>query len=409
MRRIAAVFASRRSDRSDAASTAASTTKTEQTQATNKSAKTRFFRTISRKSKAVDPVLNRLNSSDLQPPSSSSSSSGAPTTPDDDHRSLLRPSKAWLSHPPDSNLGSFHRLDPPSHDPRFVFTSSRPLAASPSTLNTDTDDDVSETSSFSPDLSKPPERSVPLPAPDYLLALTSGNLAPPFSPPPLLDVPGAPAYPRSSNFRRVLPRIETLESTMHRTRLQRRLKQRPDLSQSEMRSIAPFAGRRAAPRPRLSLQLDDTAVRTGAARPYSAGLRRWADRPCFEDRVQVLLAENAPPAKGGDVLWTRVAPATECGVAALEFSVSTEILAGFYEDLPREHDPSSSPAPSLDPPRLDTQLSLNFTPTPSPVDTKPASMPAVIVQSPPVPTPAPVSKPTQPLGTFSVLDRPLPH
>ncbi|KAI0638162.1 hypothetical protein C8Q77DRAFT_1070480 [Trametes polyzona] len=374
MRRIAAVFASKRSDRSDAASSTAAASSTDHSSPAQKQSTakphTRFFRSISRKSKPVDPVVNRLNSSELHPPSSSSSSSGAPTTPDDDRGSLLRApvSKAWLPLPPSldhrstTSLHHAELLTP--HDRSSFHSTPRPRAAPSRQSTLDTEDDSSEESSAAPDLSRPPERATPLAAPAYLLALTSNHLRPPFAPPPLLHVPGCPIFPRSCNPRRALPCTHSLESSMHRTRLQRRL-QRGDLTPSESRSIASFAGRRSAPRQPLSLQLDDNAVDHRHIKPFSPGLRKWADRPCFEDRVQVLLAENAP-ADNGEPAWTRVVPATDCGVAALEYSVALELLAGLYEEEPlRLEEPrASEPGPiPLDILRLDTQLSLDLSPS----------------------------------------------
>ncbi|KAI0661007.1 hypothetical protein C8Q70DRAFT_1052829 [Cubamyces menziesii] len=401
MRRIAAVFASKRSDRSDAASSTAASSAPDNHSAPHAHKKepakphTRFFRSISRKSKPVDPVVNRLNSSELHPPSSSSSSSGAPTTPDDDRGSLLRApvSKAWhtLPHPAEPHSPSaFLHPEPPPPDRLPFHSPFRSRAAAPSRQSTlDTEDDSSEESSVAAhDLSRPLERSTPLAAPAYLLALTSNNLRPPFAPPPLLHEPGCPLFPRSCNPRRTLPYADSMESTMHRKRLERHL-QRGDLSPSERRSIASFAGRRTALKERLSLQLDDNAVEYKHIRPYSSGLKRWADRPCFEDRVQVLLAENLPLGSTDEPRWTRVAPAQESfGVAALEYSVALELLAGLYEDdLPGDHtqpepeleresrapEPSSAPLDFL---RLDTtHLAFDLSPplSPSPVTLSPSS------------------------------------
>ena len=321
--------------------------------------------------------------------------------------------------------------------------------AHPRDNDTDTDDDVSEESSLAPDLSRPPERAPPPPLPpaEYLLALTVTRLQqPPSTPPPLVELPGRPAFPRSSNASRGLARAESLASTMHRTRLQRRL-QRSDLAPAETRSIAPFAGRRAHPSPpsppAAVHPFDDTAVRPGLVKAYSAGLRRWADRPCFEDRLLVLLAEDVPRPgllSVGEPRWTRVAPATACGVEALEFSVSVEILAGFYEDLPRETRapaPAPAPAPSpsqpqqaqLGPLRLDTQLPLGASlalalAQSSPVDASPVSPSASSVAASPTvtasssqlqlqlasapPPPPPREKPAQPTGECLSLPLTLP-
>ncbi|KAI0375613.1 hypothetical protein BV20DRAFT_5422 [Pilatotrama ljubarskyi] len=421
MRRIAAVFASKRSDRSDAASSTAASSNLDHSSSSQKQSSTvkphtRFFRSISRKSKPVDPILNHISSSDLHPPSSSSSSSGAPTTPDDDHGSLLRApvSKAWhsLPHPVDPHTPSpSHHLPGQTapHD-RAPFHSSPPTFPTPSSQSTlDTEDDSSEESSVAPDLSRPPERAAPpLDAPAYLLTLTSNSLRPPFAPPPLLHVPACPLYPRSSNPRRALSYRDSLESTLHRTRLQRRL-QRGDLTPSERRSIASFAGRRAAPRDRPSLLLDDNAVDHTHVKPFSAGLRKWADRPCFEDRLQVLLAENLPPAgldADAELPWTRVAPATGFGVAALEYSVALEMLAGLYEEeAPGKLEPRGSepdPVLPLDFLRLDTQLSLELAPplsqsptTASPSTSSEPQSPASSL-SPTAPASAPAAMPSMP-------------
>ncbi|KAI0650787.1 hypothetical protein C8Q79DRAFT_405922 [Trametes meyenii] len=395
MRRIAAVFASKRSDRSDAASSTAASSPPDHNALPTKpqlpaKPHARFFRSLSRKSKPVDPVVSRLSSSERHPPSSSSSSSGAPTTPDDDRGSLLRAheSKAWhplppLPHPLDHHsTSSFLHPDPAPHDRAAFHSLPRPRAAPSRQSTLDTEDESSDESSVAPDLSRPPERSIPLPAPAYLLQLTSSSLRPPFAPPPLLHVPGCPLYPRSCNPRRALPYADSLQSTLHRTRLQRRL-EHGDLSPSENRSIASLAGRRSAPKARLSLQLDDNAVDDYRhIKPFSAGLRKWADRPCFEDRVRVLLAEDAPVGTGEEPAWTRVVPATDFGVAALEYSVGLELLAGLYEeDVPGVQEPrGSDPAPvSIDFPRLDSQLSLDLTfsltppPAPSPMGLSPSS------------------------------------
>ncbi|KAI0719579.1 hypothetical protein C8T65DRAFT_706257 [Cerioporus squamosus] len=382
MRRIAAVFASKRTDRSDAASSTAASaaTSTDAAQSTAKpSSSKRFFRSLSRKSKPpVDPVVNRLSSTELHPPSSSSSSSGAPTTPDDDRGSLLRApaNKAWLSLPPvDPRLGSFHHLEPAPHD-RTRFPVAPRSPATPSTLDTE-DESSTEESSIAPDLPKAPERAVPLTAPAYLLALTSNNLRLPYAPPPLLHVPGRPMFPRSCNPRRSLPCSDSLETTMHRKKLQRRL-HCGDLSPAEARSIAPFAGRRNAIKERLELHMDDVAVRVGRVRSHSVGLRRWVERPCFEDRTLVLLAENIPASPHSEPQWTRVAPATGFGVAALEFSMTLELLADLYEDnVPSDqHGQTAAPdASALGYLRLDTQLTLDLAPalTQSPTALSPSS------------------------------------
>ncbi|KAI0750707.1 hypothetical protein C8Q80DRAFT_1217669 [Daedaleopsis nitida] len=413
MRRIAAVFANKRSDKSDAASTApssyAASTTTDATHQTTKpapSSSKRFFRSLSRKPKPVVPAVNRLSSSDIHPPSSSSSSSGAPTTPDDDRGSLLRvpANKAWLSpsYSLDSRLGSFQHLEPVPYDRRHSALPPRPTA-SPSTL--DTDDDSSEESSVAPDLSRPPERQLsPMTAPAFVLALTSSNLRPPFAPPPLLHVTGAPVFPRSCNAQRVLPHVDSLETTMHRKKLQHRL-QRGDLSPSESRAITSFSGRRVAPKDRLSLHLDDTAVREGRVLAHSPGLRKWADRPCFEDRLLVLLAENVPA--HGEPLWARVSPATAFGVPVIEFSLALELLAGLYEDdLPREPETQASnlDAYALGYLRVDTQVSLDLGPSltqsPSSLSTS-SSIPPSPVTMPSPPPPSSFKQPQSSAGSSS--------
>ncbi|OCH94134.1 hypothetical protein OBBRIDRAFT_789656 [Obba rivulosa] len=376
MRRIAAVFASKRSDRSDATSSQNDAhSASSHTYPTSKSV-TRFFHTLSKKAPPPTAPVESPLSTRTHPPSSSSSSSGAPTTPgDDDHNSLL---------PPPSKRGSWTnggeplaRLTSPAGE-ATVAHARLPQQRGPSPprhLQHDYHDDSSEddrsdaeSSPSQPTLRKaptpvsaacPPQIYEPPLAPvAYVRALTLNGLAEPFAPPPLLHVPGRPLFPRSCNTRPALANSppESLRIRMFKQRLLRRLE--GGLMPAEERMLAPLGGRRR-PLPRPSLHFDDTAVPADAVQgvaSHSEGLRKWVSRLCFEDRLVVYL----PSAHADEeVVWTRVCAGL--GVAALEFSEGLELLAygadaegapggGFQDADPPSGTPSSLSPASSDPP-----------------------------------------------------------
>jgi hypothetical protein len=169
-----------------------------------------------------------------------------------------------------------------------------------------------------------------------LRALTLAGLVPPFSPPPLLHLPGKALFPRSSNAHGALVRAESVRTWMLKKALVRRLERRKGarpLSVSEERSIAPFAARTPGEGAcRSSFQLDEGAVRGSDKKrigAFSAGLRTWASRPPFEDRVAVF----APDMAGG-IAQTRVAGRPGLAVDSLEVSPGLEALAGLRDGEP---------------------------------------------------------------------------
>ncbi|CAG7848267.1 SubName: Full=Related to proteophosphoglycan ppg4-Leishmania braziliensis {ECO:0000313/EMBL:CCA67025.1} [Serendipita indica DSM 11827] len=168
-----------------------------------------------------------------------------------------------------------------------------------------------------------------------LHALTLDALVPPTSAPPLVQTPSAVPFPRSSNKVHLHPAIVNIIHAQHsplhmeilRKRLLRRIERRV-LTATEQSSIQPLATRSAKPRDANKRRLpaaeetyeDSKAVGGG----WSKGMKRWAMRPCFEERVVVW----KPHASG--VIARSVERDNRCGVAALEFSEGAEALAGLH-------------------------------------------------------------------------------
>jgi len=179
-----------------------------------------------------------------------------------------------------------------------------------------------------------------------LRAMIANSLQPPFSPAPVLYVPGQPIFPRSCNSRRSLYTQETMETRMHRVKILQQLN-RQQFTRPQELSIISFAALPALTIKRPSLQLDDEALPAKfQIRTYSEGLQSWALRPCFEDRVDVW----APEEGTGNVLRTRVI-GPNFGVAALEISTALDVLAGAIAeesdlDSPYVHSNSSQYIPS---------------------------------------------------------------
>ena len=336
MRRLAAVFTGRRSDKSDAGSNASNTERLDRPQAANAfkpstsppKSRAGFFRSLSKSSlsqgrkHSMPPVSTMPDHIG----SSASSSSGGPRTPSDDQESIV-PSqhghsrKSWLPQISDMHLP----LPPVPPKP-----TSRPYL--PQYLSNRESDPTSETSSESGDVyDHDPRRAAPvgMPGPsrpmapaEYFHAITANALLPPFSPPPLLELPNEPSYPRSCNLSRQLQPADSLRARVQRSQLSGR----PDSSHGV--ALAGFANRTRMPQSR-SLVLDDVAIpKTARVQPFSQGLRRWTERPCFEDRVVVYLpAEQS----GGEPRSERVY--ASAAVEALAYSEHTEALAGLYDDL----------------------------------------------------------------------------
>ena len=168
-----------------------------------------------------------------------------------------------------------------------------------------------------------------------LHALTLDALVPPTSAPPLVQTTSSVPFPRSSNKVHLHPGIfgaihvqhSPLHAEIFRKRLLRRIERRI-LTASEQASIQALANRSAKPRDANKRRLpaaeetyeDSKAVGGG----WSKGMKRWAMRPCFEERVVMW----KPHASG--IVRCAVEKDSRCGVAALEFSEGAEALAGLH-------------------------------------------------------------------------------
>jgi hypothetical protein len=163
-----------------------------------------------------------------------------------------------------------------------------------------------------------------------LKALFRNSLLPPLSPPPLVDVPSAHQFPRSSNKSKKLPFVHSMESQLHIRILLRRL-ERGRLSRMEVASIAPFSAREKPSGPvRPVKRSDDDLMAFSSMRvgPLSRGLRRWVRRPCFEERVLVWTADET-----GNVACKKVLGVGRgLAVAEIEFSERIEEVAGMGMD-----------------------------------------------------------------------------
>ena len=164
-----------------------------------------------------------------------------------------------------------------------------------------------------------------------LQALTIDALVPPTCAPPLVQTSSSVPFPRSSNRVQTVATSQRQYSALHteilRKRLLRRIERRA-LTETEQESIRVLAKR--APRPRNADQRklpaaeetyeDSKSVGGG----WSKGMKRWAMRPCFEERVVVWIAQPT------GVTVCTVQRDSRCSVAALEFSEGAEALAGLH-------------------------------------------------------------------------------
>lgn len=369
MKRLAAVFGSRhRSGQSDVAShqddaSAVNDDASNDDLARSKHAhlarpKSTFFRSLSRRAQPPAAPLITPQVFDGSHLSSSSSSSAGPSTPDDDARSFVR-SKTWL-YPPNAvspTQTTVHvqaSLIVPQvagigallHAARIGLTPGCPHAQVEH--ESDGESSASEFSRSSAHTSTllsqrtrmpmsnptpPAVPSKPLSAIEYTRAVANNGLAHSFSPPPLLHVPYSPLFPRSCNTH---SQVASLASDSVRVQLfhKRVLACLSQPSRADERALQPFTGKRQPPPRGPQLFLDDNAV-SGQICLHSEGLRRWVDRPCFEDRLVVYR-----PAEEGelcepemnDIVCVPIS-GTPLGVAALELSEHLENLAGLYDDL----------------------------------------------------------------------------
>ena len=322
MRRIASIFNSRRSDKDKPAKT--------QPPPSHTAKSSRLFRSRSHISVVTQPSIPKLD----QAQSSSSSSSGSASlrTPDDDHASPMNPpvhQKPWTPWTASKKPTATQRSSPSQPlgrsnmpDDSIARPPPKPQAV---THDDESEDDTSESSESDeerPPSSKPIART--LPPVEFAQSLTANHLAPAFSPYPLFYRPGTALFPRSANSSRSLLFRDSIESTMHKQRLLRKIA-RDELSPSERRSLAAFGSRPASAAVRRTLPLPDEGAFPDVKHvtPHSRGLKRWIQRPYFEERTVVWTVGG----DSGAIGWTRV-KGSGFGVWALDVSEGLELLAG---------------------------------------------------------------------------------
>lgn len=382
MRRLAAVFTSKRSDKSDAGSSAE---RSDRSQASNVSkappatAKSRsgFFRSLSKGSLSHPGRKHAMPPVSTMPDhvgSSASSSSGGPRTPSDDHESLgLTPHShlrgSWLSQVSDVALPSPAPSKPmlrPYQPQQFNRESDQ------ASETTSESNDADERGSLPPTPAALTSPSLPIPPVEYFRAITTDALHEPFSPPPLVQVNNGPFYPRSCNLSRQLSPSDSLYARVLRKRLLGRL------DRSHESALPGFHNRRSVPH-RPSLVMDDIAIpKTARVLPASQGLRIWTERPCFEDRVLVYLpAEHS----GGELRCERVY--ASAAVEALGYSEHLEALAGLFDDI------VAQTAGLLESPTLTSTPPFSSTPSTASLASVPPSPALALATAPP---PASISK-----------------
>ncbi|VDC07302.1 unnamed protein product [Peniophora sp. CBMAI 1063] len=263
------------------------------------------------------PVLDAHHSS-----SSSSTGSASLQTPDDSHsdrHSHPKGGLAWLhwAQPSPASSTSLGLGWPESVSPS---RSSRAVS----------EDDLSEHSSLDAELG-------PV---EYFAALTSQRLEQPFSAPPLLSCPDSPLFPRSVNALSTVDSAPSLAADMHRARLLARLNKR-DLSQADRVAFHAFGTRPAAKAVRRNKRrrVDEGARYDLSQLTHaSRGLRRWIDRPYFEERMALW----QPDVATGNILQTAV-KGSGFAVFALDVSPTLEFLAA---DVDAADTPTLTPSPS---------------------------------------------------------------
>lgn len=383
MRRIASVLSTRQSDKSDrhpppdnppppSPSLAPPSTSSLHIQPHRKPSR-RFFATLARITVSTE---RPTRASALAEPghSSSASSTGSVSlrTPDDDRFGHLAPydgrspgrRRAWIPWLTPKKSDTQVPLQRPSSfwsdslspvpSPTAPPVPSSGISGPP----TESDEDTSEESSSSseseaPSLSLSPRTLVKsdldnprLPSIDFLKALTTNNVPPSFSSPPLLHNPNAPTFPRSSNRSCSLPFRATMESTMHRNRLLHYI-QRGHFTATDRRILKAIGSRTSSAAQRKALvQLEEgDRYNLEHVRLSSPGLKRWIGRPYFEDRFVAWVPDEA-----GTVVWTTV-KGSGYGVWALEVSETIELMA----ELTGVEDPL--PIGALEPPLLNNSPS----------------------------------------------------
>ena len=306
------------------------------------------------------------------PYSSSSSDGSAIHTPDpDDDQDACPPPP-----PRPSRWSSWLKVKstPPKPSPVWL----PPVTA---TVNPDSDDDDDSDNYGDDGVVQPAPPAPPAPrvlqpatalrAQMNLRAITLAALIPPISPPPLLHLPSAPLFPRSTNPTRSLKPLQSTRTSMLRSTLLRRLEAHT-LSHHELDSIAPLGHRpkHQVPTSRRRTIDDEALSDVKKVSLFSRGAQQWIHRPCFEERCLLWSWDSSR-----QVLVSRSIPGSHRAVASLEFSEHMEALAGYPVEPTLTGDSAPTvPAPLVIPP-LDARA-------PSSTTTSPAG--------PPTPVTAPI-------------------
>ncbi|KAJ7713758.1 hypothetical protein DFH07DRAFT_863736 [Mycena maculata] len=295
----------------------------------------------------VPPVLTALSSGSEPASSASSNGSASLQTPEDDPVLPGTPTKTKWSTWLGKKSGTIKRGRPavdelwvsewrPSEPPPILHAPPRPQQA-----EIDSDEDASsEASDDEEDLPRLITPNSISQSRKYLEVATQNSLATAQAPPaPFTQPTGAPIYPRSANPPRSLPARQSMQSAMHKTLLLRRLKH----STLDDPSILPFAARPTPPLAEAPSTLPWYNDRVPAANtritPTSPGLRRWMDRPCFEERIAVWLPLNG-------VITSHPVPGSSFAVAELEYSAALDAMIGFGLP-PVEEEPTVPPSPAV--------------------------------------------------------------
>jgi hypothetical protein len=359
MRRIASVLSARQSDKPDRRhppddlappppTTGAPANSSPHGQPHRKPSR-RFFGTLARISVSTErPKRPSALSEPAHSSSASSTGSVSLRTPDDDRIGHLAPHdgrspgrRAWipwltpkksdmqvpLQRPSSFWSDSLSPIPSPTAPP----VPSRGMSGQPTESDEDTSEESSssesEASSLSPSTPAKSDLVNPqLPSIDFLKTLTTNNVPPSFSSPPLLNRPNAPAFPRSMNRSRSLHFRATMESTMHRNRLLHYL-QRGHLTATDRRIFEAIGSRTSSAARRKTLVQPEEGERYDFKhlRSSSLGLKQWIARPYFEERFVAWVPDEA-----GTVVGTTV-NGSGFGVWALEVSETIELMAGLTD------------------------------------------------------------------------------
>ena len=144
---------------------------------------------------------------------------------------------------------------------------------------------------------------------------------------PLVQSQSSPQFPRSSNLVNHFPPLPLMCAEVHKKRLLKRLESRK-LDRLEQMSILPFSTRahtRKKASRTLSTSEETMAVSKAVGGGWSRGMKQWAMRPCFEERV-VIWSMDAT----NQLARAPVSRISLLGVAELEFSEGAEALAGLH-------------------------------------------------------------------------------